>query len=216
VGRHKELLPYLVRRLLENGANTSFVNRIADVSIPVDDIVADPVERVRSRGAAPNPMLPLPRELFAPERVNSRGLSLADQPAMTALDHAFATRADTVWMAVPIVEGERVAGTALRVVEPANASKVLGDVVVAGVHDIDRAIERGTRAQPAWDAIGGEARAAILDRAATQIETALDEWVVLLAREAGKARADAIGEVREAADFAAITPHSRDASSRSR
>ncbi len=201
VGRHKELLPYLVRRLLENGANTSFVNRIADASIPVDDIVADPVERVRSRGAAPNPMLPLPRELFAPGRVNSRGLSLADQPAMAALDHAFAARADTAWTAAPIVEGERVAGTALRVVEPADGKRLLGNVVVASVHDIDRAIDRGTRAQPAWDASGGEARAAILDRAATQIETALDEWVVLLAREAGKARADAIGEVREAADF---------------
>ena len=201
VGRHKELLPYLVRRLLENGANTSFVNRIADASIPVDDIVADPVERVRSRGAAPNPMLPLPRELFAPGRVNSRGLSLADQPAMGALDHAFAAQADTAWTAAPIVEGERVAGTALRVVEPADGKRLLGNVVVASVHDIDRAIDRGTRAQPAWDASGGEARAAILDRAATKIETALDEWVVLLAREAGKARADAIGEVREAADF---------------
>ena len=201
VGRHKELLPYLVRRLLENGANTSFVNRIADASIAVDDIVADPVERVRLRGAAPNPMLPLPRELFAPGRVNSRGLSLADQPAMGALDHAFAARADTAWTAAPIIEGERVAGTALRVVEPADGKRLLGNVVVASVHDIDRAIDRATRAQPAWDASGGEARAAILDRAATQIETALDEWVVLLAREAGKARADAIGEVREAADF---------------
>ena len=201
VGRHKELLPYLVRRLLENGANTSFVNRIADVAIPLEDIVADPVERIRTRGATPNPMLPLPRDLFAPERVNSRGLSLADQPAMAALDQGFAARADTLWRAAPIIDGQRVAGAALRVVEPSDTSRVLGDLVVASPRDIDLAIDHGTRAQPAWDAVGGEARAAILDHAAEQIEMAMEEWVVLLAREAGKTRLDAIGEVREAADF---------------
>jgi RHH-type transcriptional regulator, proline utilization regulon repressor / proline dehydrogenase / delta 1-pyrroline-5-carboxylate dehydrogenase len=201
VGSHKELLPYLVRRLLENGANTSFVNRIADPNVPIDEIVADPVARVLVRGAAPNPLLPLPRDLFVPDRANSRGLSLADQPAMAALDEAFEARRDATWMAAPIVGGERVGGVALRVIEPANANRVLGSVVAAGTADVDEAIRRGMRAQPAWDAAGGAARAQVLDRAADKIENALEEFVVLLAREAGKTRADAIGEVREAADF---------------
>ncbi len=201
VGSHKELLPYLVRRLLENGANTSFVNRIADASIPIDDIVADPVARILVRGATSNPLLPLPRDLFAPERTNSRGLSLADQPAMAALDRAFAARRNAIWAAAPIVGGERIPGAGLQVVEPANTNRVLGTVVVAGIPDLDEAIRRGMRAQHAWDAAGGEARAIVLDRAAAKFEESLDEWVVLLAREAGKTRADAIGEVREAADF---------------
>jgi RHH-type transcriptional regulator, proline utilization regulon repressor / proline dehydrogenase / delta 1-pyrroline-5-carboxylate dehydrogenase len=201
VGSHKELLPYLVRRLLENGANTSFVNRIADPGVSIDEIVADPVARVLARGAAPNPQLPLPRDMFAPERVNSRGLSLADQPVMTALDDASAAMRDKTWEAAPIVGGERVAGTALRVGEPANAGHTLGTVVDAGSADVEDAILRGVRAQPAWDAAGGEARALVLERAAAHIEEALEEWLVLLAREAGKTRADGIGEVREAADF---------------
>ncbi|HKW80226.1 MAG TPA: bifunctional proline dehydrogenase/L-glutamate gamma-semialdehyde dehydrogenase PutA, partial [Casimicrobiaceae bacterium] len=103
VGSHQDLLPYLVRRLLENGANTSFVNRIGDRNVPIDDIVADPVEKVRAQGGLPNPALPLPRDLFAPERVNSRGLSLADQDAMAALDAAFAARSATRWRAGPTI-----------------------------------------------------------------------------------------------------------------
>ena len=201
VGSHKELLPYLVRRLLENGANTSFVNRIGDPNVPIDEIVADPVVRTIARGTTPNPLLPLPRDLFAPERVNSHGLSVADQPAMAALDQAFTARRDARWTAAPIIGGERVAGAALTVVEPADSARTLGTVVVAGSADVDAAIRRGVTAQPAWDSVGGVARALVLDRAAERIEQALEEWVVLLAREAGKTRADAIGEVREAADF---------------
>src|SRR5450755_3150331 len=158
VGSHKELLPYLVRRLLENGANTSFVNRIADPSVSIDEIVADPVARILARGAEPNPRLPLPRDLFAPERVNSRGFSLADQLAMTALDDASAATRDRTWEAMPIVGGKRVAGAAFHVAEPANAGHALGTVVDAGSADVEEAIMRGKRAHPAWDAAGGEAR----------------------------------------------------------
>jgi RHH-type transcriptional regulator, proline utilization regulon repressor / proline dehydrogenase / delta 1-pyrroline-5-carboxylate dehydrogenase len=201
VGSHTDLLPYLVRRLLENGANTSFVNRIGDPNVPIDEIVADPAEYIRARGASPNPRLPLPRDLFAPERVNSRGLSVADQPAMAVLDDAFAAARNTVWEAAPIVGGKRVAGVARHVEEPGHAERALGTVVDAVDGDIEEAVLLGLRAQPGWDAVGGEARALVLEQAAGHIEQALEEWVVLLAREAGKTRADAIGEVREAADF---------------
>ncbi len=207
VGSHQDLLPYLVRRLLENGANTSFVNRIADAAIPVDDIVADPVARVRASGGGPNPTLPLPRDLFAPERVNSRGVSLADQQAMTVLDDAFAAHAARQWSASPLIGGARMKGLAREVVDPADLGRVIGTVVDADRAQVDAAFARASAAQPSWDAAGGAARAAVLDRAAELLEGHLDELVVLLAREAGKTRADAIGEVREAADFCRYYAH---------
>jgi RHH-type proline utilization regulon transcriptional repressor/proline dehydrogenase/delta 1-pyrroline-5-carboxylate dehydrogenase len=201
VGSHQDLLPYLVRRLLENGANTSFVNRIADASVVVEDIVADPVARARAQGGTPSPLLPLPRDLFEPERPNSRGASLADQLEMTALDAAFAASAQKRWTAAPLIAAQRTPGNAREVVDPADHRRTIGSVVDAEISQVDRAIGGAIVAQPAWDAAGGDARAAVLDRAADMIERARDEFVVLLAREAGKARADAIGEVREAADF---------------
>jgi RHH-type proline utilization regulon transcriptional repressor/proline dehydrogenase/delta 1-pyrroline-5-carboxylate dehydrogenase len=201
VGSHHDLLPYLVRRLLENGANTSFVNRIGDAAIPIADIVADPAERVRAQGGVPNPALPLPRDLFAPERRNSRGLSLADQPAMAALDQAFAVRSAARWTAAATAGGARARGPSRDVVDPSDHRRTIGSVIDADLSQIDTALARAATVQPAWDAAGGNARAMLLERAAQLIEDAREELVVLLAREAGKNRADAIGEIREAADF---------------
>ena len=200
VGSHQDLLPYLVRRLLENGANTSFVNRIGDTTVSIADIIADPAAKVRAQGGGPNPALPLPGELFAPERRNSRGLSLADQPAMAALDVAFATRSETRWTAAPTL-ARQPRRAPRQVVDPSDHRRAIGAVADADLGDVDAALSQAAAAQPAWDAAGGDARADILERAADGIEGARDELIVLLAREAGKNRADAIGEVREAADF---------------
>ncbi len=201
VGSHQDLLPYLVRRLLENGANTSFVNRIGDVAVPIADIIADPAVRVRAHGGVPNPALPLPRDLFAPERRNSQGVSLADQPAMAALDAAFDARSTTRWTAAPTIAARSTTGRAREVVDPSDHRRMIGAVADADRAQVDDALSRAVAAQPAWDAAGGDARAAILERAADLFESAREEFVVLLAREAGKNRGDAIGEVREAADF---------------
>ncbi|TMH32837.1 MAG: bifunctional proline dehydrogenase/L-glutamate gamma-semialdehyde dehydrogenase PutA [Betaproteobacteria bacterium] len=217
VGSHQDLLPYLVRRLLENGANTSFVNRIADVDVAVEDVIADPVRRVRERGATPSPAIPLPRDLFLPERINSRGASLADQMEMATLDAAFesfphpcpspsesgvgSASEEARWSAAPIIGGQRMAGPSRTAMDPSDHRRAIGGVVDADATHVDRAISRAVEAQRAWDAAGGEERAALLERAASFIEDARDELVVLLAREAGKTRGDAIGEVREAADF---------------
>jgi RHH-type proline utilization regulon transcriptional repressor/proline dehydrogenase/delta 1-pyrroline-5-carboxylate dehydrogenase len=201
VGSHQDLLPYLVRRLLENGANTSFVNRIGDTTVSIADIVADPALKVRARGGTPNPVLPLPGDLFAPERRNSRGLSLADQPAMAALDAAFAARSETRWTALPTTGAQQAKVRPHEVVDPSDHRRTIGAVVDADRAQVEEALSRAAAAQPAWDAAGGEERAAVLERAAELIEGAREEFVVLLAREAGKNRADAIGEVREAADF---------------
>jgi RHH-type transcriptional regulator, proline utilization regulon repressor / proline dehydrogenase / delta 1-pyrroline-5-carboxylate dehydrogenase len=189
VGTHQDLLPYLVRRLLENGANTSFVNRIADPDVSIDDVVADPVAKARAGRFQPGTRIPQPAQMFGDERVNSSGVSLADQPAMAAID-AVLSRSPT-WSA----------GDARRVVNPADHRQPIGTASDASVEQVDRALTALVAAQPAWDARGGPARADLLDKVADTIETARDEFVALLAREAGKTRPDALSEIREAVDF---------------
>jgi RHH-type proline utilization regulon transcriptional repressor/proline dehydrogenase/delta 1-pyrroline-5-carboxylate dehydrogenase len=202
VGGHHDLLPYLVRRLLENGANTSFVNRIGDPRIEIADVVADPLARARAWDFAPSPRIPLPADLFAPERRNSQGVSLADQPAMRALGDAIEASAAAQWHAAPIVGASPANGEAREVFEPADRRRRLGSVVDAADGAVlDRALSMLAAAQPAWDTQGGAVRAEILDRAADRIEAKRGSLVALLAREAGKTRSAAIAEVREAADF---------------
>ena len=201
VGSHQDLLPYLVRRLLENGANTSFVNRIGDAGVPIAEIVADPIAKVRTQGGTPNAGLPLPGDLFAPERRNSRGFALADQPAMAGLDAAFAARSAARWCAAATPDAPPGTSRPRQVTDPSDHRRTIGAVIDADLAQVDAALTRAAAAQPDWDAAGGNERAAVLDRAADLIEGAREEFVVLLAREAGKARADALGEVREAADF---------------
>jgi RHH-type proline utilization regulon transcriptional repressor/proline dehydrogenase/delta 1-pyrroline-5-carboxylate dehydrogenase len=199
VGSHRDLLPYLVRRLLENGANTSFVNRIADPAIPLDDIVADPVEKARGWSFAPAPAIPLPVALFGDERRNSAGVSLADQPAMHALDEAIAHGAARQWIAMPTLP--QATGMARGCFAPADRRVRIGTVVEADAPTVDRALDALVAGQAGWNARGGAARAAALERAADALERERDAFVMLLAREAGKTRGDAISEVREAADF---------------
>jgi RHH-type proline utilization regulon transcriptional repressor/proline dehydrogenase/delta 1-pyrroline-5-carboxylate dehydrogenase len=201
VGSHQDLLPYLVRRLLENGANTSFVNRIGDPRVPVEALVVDPVARAREHDFAPAPQLPLPRDLYAPERPNSAGVSLADQPAMAGLDAALAAARSPAWVATPMLPATSASGNAHTSVDPADHRRTLGTVVEADGPTVDRAVAVLAQGQRAWDARGGEARAAVLDAAANAIEDERDAFVALLTREAGKTRAAALAEVREAADF---------------
>jgi len=201
VGGHRDLLPYLVRRLLENGANTSFVNRIGDSRIDIDDVVADPLVRARSWDFVPARAIPLPADLFAPERRNSEGVSLADQPAMQAQDDAITHSASTRWAAAPMGGGAPAGGTPRDVFEPADRRRSIGTVVDAEWRTVDRALETLVEGQRGWDAQPAHERAAILDRAAAGLESERAAWVALLAREAGKTRSASIAEVREAADF---------------
>ena len=201
VGGHRDLLPYLVRRLLENGANTSFVNRIGDPNVAIDDLVADPLARARSWDFAPSSHIPLPQDVFAPDRRNSAGLSLADQAEMAALDGAYAASDETQWTAAPMLGATILSGSTRDVFAPADRGHKLGVVIDADVAIVDRALATLVSGQPAWDARPASERGAILDHAADLLETERTAWVTLLAREAGKTRAAAIAEVREAADF---------------
>ena len=201
VGNHQDLLPYLVRRLLENGSNTSFVNRIADPSVSLDDIVADPVERARAWKFAPAARIPLPVDLFGKERRNSAGVSLADQHAMAELDLALAAAASKSWHGAPVVSGAALDGPKHPLPDPSDHRRSLGSGIDIDASRLSDVLSTLRAAQPKWDSRGGTARATFLERAADILERERDALFVLLTREAGKTRAAALAEVREAVDF---------------
>ena len=192
VGTHEDLLAYLVRRLLENGANTSFVHRLVDPAVPEAAIVADPARRLRASPGR-NFRIPLPRDLY-PDRVNSAGLDLADRataPAVLAAIHAQAARRREL--------GGSGAVRAIR--DPADRRRPVGTVRDATAGEIDAALAALARGWRSWDEAGGAGRAAVLGRAADLIEGTRDELLFLLAREAGRTLADGMAEIRETADF---------------
>ncbi|WP_421849077.1 bifunctional proline dehydrogenase/L-glutamate gamma-semialdehyde dehydrogenase PutA [Novosphingobium sp.] len=196
VGTHETLLAYLVRRLLENGANSSFVNRIADPDVPVEALIEDPAHAIAAEPlpGATHPAIALPEALFA-DRANARGLDLADEPTLAALGEALAASA-----ARPFRAGD-AARPAQSVLNPADHRDVVGHVHPAFPADAARAAARAAVAAPAWAATPPEARAAMLERAAAAMEAARAALIALLIREAGKSAANALAEVREAVDF---------------
>jgi RHH-type proline utilization regulon transcriptional repressor/proline dehydrogenase/delta 1-pyrroline-5-carboxylate dehydrogenase len=200
VGAHEDLLPYLVRRLLENGANSSFVNRFMDANVPVADVVSDPVAAVAAMVDKRHTGIPLPADLYG-DRRNSAGLDLANPLEVEPLAEALAKRSDITYEAPSIVCGKAVGGEEIKVKCPADNRIIIGTNRHAEPEDIDRALDAAVNAQKDWNALGGDARAQILERAADLIEEHRVPLLDLLAREAGRTIADGISEVREAADF---------------
>ena len=199
VGSHETLLPYLVRRLLENGANTSFVNRIA-ADVPLETLLADPVARARTLGGAPHPNIPVPPELFAPLRRNSLGLDLADRPTQRRLAARIAAEDTIRRTAAPLVGGTvRQGALELPCRNPADAEDILGEAIEADESTIESALEVAVRAR--WGATPPPERARRLEAAADTLEAHTDALLALIVREAGKTWADAVGEIREAVDF---------------
>ncbi|HET7810896.1 MAG TPA: bifunctional proline dehydrogenase/L-glutamate gamma-semialdehyde dehydrogenase PutA [Steroidobacteraceae bacterium] len=201
VGAHEDLLPYLVRRLLENGANTSFVNRIVDASLPAEEVVADPVAEVDALERVAHPRIPLPVNLFAPERVNSAGFNFADGQAVDALVRECERASRQTWSAAPVISGKVRQGKTQPLCNPAATAEQIGVVTQADAATVDAAIGAAQVAQGDWDAAGGEARAVVLERAAQLFEEHTTALTARCVREAGKTLPDAIGEVREAVDF---------------
>lgn len=201
VGTHETLLAYLVRRLLENGANSSFVNRIADSQVPVADLITDPAEDVRAmpEPGSPHPAIALPAALY-PDRRNALGLDLADEHTLAALGETLATSAAKAW----------TAGHPDRAVQPvrnpADHGDVVGQVHPATPDDAARAAQIALAAAPAWQTVPVGSRAACLERAADVMQSAMPELIALLMREAGKSAANAVAEVREAIDFLRYYP----------
>ncbi len=208
VGTHDTLLAYLVRRRLENGANTSFVNRIADENLALEDLVQDPVQTVRAIAAAdrqlglPHPAVGLPQSLFGTVRQNSAGLDLADERTLAQLTDAFASEADHPWSAEPLLDrpgAER--GPLTLVCNPAALGDRVGSVCEATVADVGAAVGAAVDAASRWAAVSPAERAACLDAAADRLEADRFNLIPLLFREAGKTCANAVSEVREAVDF---------------
>ncbi|MFM5885205.1 MAG: bifunctional proline dehydrogenase/L-glutamate gamma-semialdehyde dehydrogenase PutA [Novosphingobium sp.] len=199
VGGHKELLAYLVRRLLENGANSSFVNRMADAEVPVAELVGDPVAELAALAPRRNPAIPLPRAIF-PGRVNSTGVDLADplvrEPLLTVLGEL--AKVDS-WTAGPTTLV--TATSPMHQVRSPQDSALIGECRDAALADVDVAVAAAVAAQPAWDALGGAARADLLDRVADLYEDNRDLFLSVCQREAGKTLTDAMLELREAVDF---------------
>lgn len=207
VGTHETLLAYLVRRLLENGANTSFVNRIADATLPLDELVADPVTAVEALAASegqlglPHPRIPLPRELYGTKRINSSGLDLSNEQRLASLSSALLTSATQPWRAEPIIDADLDQGVEQPVINPAEPGDVVGYVREATEGEVSRALDAAAAAGPIWFATPPSERAAILERAAELMEGQLQSLLGILVREAGKTFNNAIAEVREAVDF---------------
>ncbi len=210
VGTHETLLAYLVRRLLENGANTSFVNRIADDELPLAELVEDPVRTVlelaQREGSIgrPHPAIPLPRALYGSSRVNSRGLDLANEATLQSLSRALVTSNDRHWQAEPLL-GSDVAigspGATRKLPNPSERSDEVGAVRDATLEEVDAAIDCAAQAAPGWAATAPAERAALLEAAADRLEVDTEALIALLVREAGKTCANGVSEVREAVDF---------------
>jgi len=207
VGTHETLLAYLVRRLLENGANTSFVNRIADNTLPLDELVADPVQLVERLAATegaiglPHPKIPLPRDLYGDKRPNSAGLDLANEHRLASLSSALLSSAAQPWRAEPMIEGELSDGVFRPVLNPADPTDIVGEVREASEQEVAQALAASVNAGPIWFATPPQERAAILERAAVMMEGEMQTLIGILVREAGKTFSNAIAEVREAVDF---------------
>ncbi|MNU54285.1 Bifunctional protein PutA [compost metagenome] len=200
VGGHEELLPYLVRRLLENGANSSFVHALLDERVPAAAVAADPITAVEAQPDR-HPRIPVPMNIYG-DRQNSLGRDYSQ--AADRERHAKALeRVDSEKLTSgPIIGGKLKAGVNPQdVTNPFDRSQVLGHVSEASVEDVDAAVMAAANAQVAWDRIGGAGRAPVLRAMADALEADMDRLVALLSREAGKTLNDGVAEVREAADF---------------
>jgi RHH-type proline utilization regulon transcriptional repressor/proline dehydrogenase/delta 1-pyrroline-5-carboxylate dehydrogenase len=201
VGGYQELLPYLVRRLLENGANSSFVNQLSDPSVDVARLVADPVREIEAARPMANPRIALPRDLYGSARRNASAFDLSNPPDLARIVDGQDESDATDWQAGPIVDGVLLGGDRQPVTNPARRKQVVGEVAEADASHVEQALASAWRAWPRWNATPADARAAALERAADLLEARMPLIMGLVTREAGKTIPDAQAEVREAVDF---------------
>src|SRR5882724_9329668 len=200
VGSHRDLLAYLVRRLLENGANSSFVALAADDAIPVTTLLRRPAAIIGGAERANHPNIPLPRDLLQPQRTNSRGVEFGEHAALSVLLSAIAAKTAPV-AATPLVDGAVAAEPARQIVSPIDLTTVIGTVVEATPEQADAAIAAARAGFRRWSATPATTRAGMLEKAAELLEQRAAHFIALLQREGGKTLDDALSEVREATDF---------------
>ena len=201
VGSHQTLLAYLVRRLLENGANSSFVNQIVDESVSIESLIADPIAIARELGGKPHAGIALPRELFGHERQNSAGLDFSNEITLQEISKEFNSTASQFIVATPLLASDSSASEQRDVRNPACLSDTVGAVIEANTQDVQQALYTAEHYALEWQTTAPSIRAASLKKAADLLEENTPEFMALAIREAGKSLPNAIAEVREAVDF---------------
>lgn len=202
VGSHKDLLGYLVRRLLENGANSSFINRIADDNAPIDQIIEDPVARIAGLKSKPHPHIPLPIDIYGPTRKNSGGVDLSNRKTLSELKTDMDKIEKQTYTSGPIIAGKMLTATpAIPVVSPSNTDQIVGQVHQASAEDVENALATAAMGAKNWANKSVAERAACLERAADLFEENKPTLISLLCREGGKHVNDCISEIRETVDF---------------
>lgn len=202
VGHHRELLSYLVRRLLENGANTSFINLVANNNIEIDKIITNPVARIASLTHKPHPSIPLPRNIFGPLRQNSSGMDLSNLNTLGELKMSMEQQKNIKHQAGPILNGKLIRNTQEESISsPSNTEHVIGTVFCASPEEVEKALEVAENAKDSWGHTDVKDRAACLLKAADLFEQRMPQLTELLCKEAGKCLNDCISEIRETIDF---------------
>lgn len=203
VGKHSDLLPYLIRRLLENGANSSFVHQINDSNVKIEELVSDPLEKAKSLEYEPHPSIPLPQDIFGEERKNSLGMDISDSVTVSQFANDIKEFSEKKWQVGPIIDGESLFDSTefTEVVNPAHLENVIGEVSNTTSDQALNALEIAHSAFAKWQNVSAEERAKHLERAADLFEEKMKELIYILIVEAGKILSDAIAEVREAVDF---------------
>ncbi|SHG27489.1 bifunctional proline dehydrogenase/L-glutamate gamma-semialdehyde dehydrogenase PutA [Bradyrhizobium erythrophlei] len=200
VGSHRDLLAYLVRRLLENGANSSFVAVAADDTVPVATLLRRPAELIGSADNARHPNIPLPRDLYRPQRPNSHGIEFGERAALSELLSAV-TADNAVVAAAPLIDGQTRTGAARELVSPIDLATSVGSVIDGTPEYASEAVATAREGFKAWSRTPAGKRAEILERAAHLLEQRRAHFIALLQSEGGKTLDDALSEVREAVDF---------------
>ncbi len=202
VGSHKDLLGYLVRRLLENGANSSFINRIADEDAPIEAIIANPVARLAGLAHKPHPHIPLPKDIYAPERKNSKGIDLSNQRTITELKKALEKEEKETFESSPIISGKNIlTAPSQPVLSPSDTRVTVGHVHEATKEDVENALKQAVAAQTDWANTSVNDRATCLERAADLFEKNFSRLTMLLCSEGGKQIVDCVSEIRETVDY---------------
>jgi RHH-type proline utilization regulon transcriptional repressor/proline dehydrogenase/delta 1-pyrroline-5-carboxylate dehydrogenase len=201
VGSHQTLLAYLVRRLLENGANSSFVNQIVDEKISIDSLIQDPIAAARELGGKPHTGILAPMNMFGKERKNSAGLDFSNELTLQKIAAHFMQFSQQDFIAAPIVDGVVSATTSQPVQNPADLAEIIGNVIEANTQDVQTALAAAEQYAPIWQNVLPTERAALLHKAGELLEAQTLDFMALAVREAGKSLSNALGEVREAVDF---------------
>lgn len=212
VGRHKDLLPYLVRRLLENGANTSFINRVSDARAPIDEVIADPLQQIRESDITPHPAICLPRDIYGQDRVNAEGYNLFDIQFLQQLAADINPYAESQWHATILgadvdttVVDSATQGRSRTIVNPANQLDRVGVCIEVSSESVVKhsaqMIADSQQAFLSWQATTVEERAGCLELMAEQLQQHAPELIALIVREGGRTVIDAHAEIREAVDY---------------